>query len=70
MTTQQAIESKDVTLEDLFHDFYIVPDYQREYVWSEENEEQVEQLFNDIYWEFLNQERSGNSEYFIGSIVV
>lgn len=70
MTTQQAIESKDVTLAELFNDFFIVPDYQREYVWSEDEEEQVEQLFNDIYGEFLNQERTGNSEYFIGSIVV
>lgn len=31
-----AIDSKDLTLGEVFRDFYAVPDYQREYVWGEE----------------------------------
>jgi uncharacterized protein with ParB-like and HNH nuclease domain len=45
--------------------FYIVPDYQREYVWEEKN---VNQLLEDIYDEY--QGNSENSEYFIGTIIV
>ena len=38
------IESKDLSVEDLFKDFYTVPDFQREYVWERE---QVERLLQD-----------------------
>jgi len=30
-----AIESKDETVFGVFKDFYVVPSYQREYVWGE-----------------------------------
>ena len=63
----QTIESQDLTVGKLFDDFYVVPIYQREYVW-EENE--VEQLLEDINTEFTNERRDAISEYFIGSIVV
>ena len=43
--TEQAIESRDITVTDIFQDFYRVPDYQREYVWKTEH---VEPLLNDI----------------------
>ena len=59
-----TIESKDETVSDVFQSFYVVPDYQREYVWEEA---QVEQLLRDIRTEQLD---GGEAEYFIGSIVV
>ena len=59
-----AIESKDETVSGVFMDFYVVPNYQREYVWGEP---QVEQLLKDIRTE---QAEGGDAEYFIGSIVV
>ncbi|MCB9006099.1 MAG: DUF262 domain-containing protein [Ardenticatenaceae bacterium] len=61
----QTIESLDLNLAKIFSDFYIVPSFQREYVWQEE---QVEQLLNDIYDEYSDDGQA--SEYFIGSLVV
>jgi hypothetical protein len=62
----QTIESKDLSVADLLASFYVVPSYQREYVWQSE---QVEQLLDDIHDEFTTDGGS-ESEYFIGSIVV
>ena len=67
---EQVIQSRDIKLSDVFQAFYLVPDYQREYVWETK---EVEQLLSDI-----NAERTSNKsqdprkapEYFIGSIVV
>ena len=59
-----TIESQDLRLVDVFRDFYAVPNYQREYVWTEE---EVEQLLRDVRSEHLD---GTDSEYFIGSIVV
>ena len=59
-----AIESKDETVSEVFKSFYVVPNYQREYVWEEA---QVDQLLGDIRAEQLNGDYT---EYFIGSIVV
>src|SRR5688500_15191924 len=58
------IKFSDLDIETCFKNHYIVPDYQREYVWEET---EVTQLLQDIYDEF-----SGNAskEYFIGSTVV
>jgi len=53
-----------LNLEKCFKNFYVVPDYQREYVWEER---QVNQLMSDVYEEFDN---NSNKEYFIGSTVV
>ena len=59
------IESQKLNITEAFKNFYyVVPPYQREYVWRERN---VSQLFNDICDEYNNDK---NSEYFIGSIVV
>ncbi len=62
------IESSDLNLDTLFKDFYCVPDYQREYVWEEED---VSQLLQDIYDEFYEADGHPISgpEYFIGSVV-
>jgi uncharacterized protein with ParB-like and HNH nuclease domain len=51
-------------LEKCFKNFYVVPDYQREYVWEER---QVNQLLSDVFDEFDNNH---NKEYFIGTTVV
>lgn len=60
----EEIDFHDCRIQKLFQDFYIIPDYQREYVWEEK---QVNQLLNDIYEQF-----SGNpdAEYFLGTIVI
>lgn len=66
--TELKIESSDLSLSDLYKDFYAVPDFQREYVWETEN---VEKLLNDIHDEFYDERGlvHGSPEYFIGSIV-
>ncbi|KRA33534.1 hypothetical protein ASD68_11180 [Rhodanobacter sp. Root627] len=69
MTTAPKIESSDLTIEQVYKDFYAVPDYQREYVWAEDD---VQTFAEDIYDEFYTEkgELVPDSEYFIGSIVV
>lgn len=65
--SEQTIQSRDIRVADVFQDFYVVPDYQREYVWGTE---QVEQLLNDINGELAGADPATAPEYFIGSIVV
>lgn len=65
--TEQTIQSQDIKVADIFQDFYVVPDYQREYVWEAE---QVDQLLNDINSELAGNDPRKAPEYFIGSIVV
>ena len=62
----QGIRSADLTLGGVLKDFYTVPDYQREYVWTTE---EVERLLQDIEAEFLEQAEGTGSDYFIGTIV-
>jgi uncharacterized protein with ParB-like and HNH nuclease domain len=64
-----SIESDDLNINDLFKDFYSVPDFQREYVWESSN---VEKLLQDVYDEFYDEQNNQiqNTEYFIGSVVV
>jgi hypothetical protein len=64
---EQAIESHDICVADVFKSFYVVPDYQREYVWEAD---QVEQLLSDIHNELAATDAAKAPEYFIGSIVV
>ncbi|MFC1548176.1 DUF262 domain-containing protein, partial [Candidatus Neomarinimicrobiota bacterium] len=63
------IESQDLSIEDLFKDFYSVPDFQREYIWERK---EVEKLLQDILDEFYDEEQAliKNTEYFLGSVVV
>ena len=65
--SEQHIQSQDISVADVFKSFYIVPDYQREYVWETD---EVEQLLTDIYAELSGSEPTKAPEYFIGSIVV
>ncbi len=71
MTEQTAfkIESNDLTISQVFKDFYSVPDFQREYVWETEH---VEKLLNDVLDEFYDENKRliQGPEYFLGSIVV
>lgn len=67
MSTPETIKSEDIALGKLFDDFYVVPDYQREYVWRDE---QIEDLLSDIHSEFSANHNVTDHEYFIGSIVV
>lgn len=69
MTTAPKIESSDLSIEQVYKDFYVVPDYQREYVWSTDD---VQVFADDIYDEFYGSkgELLPEREYFIGSIVV
>src|SRR4030067_2432621 len=59
------IENHKYSIEEAFREcFYIVPDYQREYVWTDK---EGNQLLDDINYEI---DGSSNREYFIGTILV
>lgn len=70
MSNDLSLDAQTKKLTDMFKDFYVVPKFQREYVWQGEN---VQTLLNDVTAEF---ERAGTrdetreQEYFLGSIVV
>src|SRR5437899_83764 len=67
--TVPKIESADLTLAEVYKDFYTVPDFQREYVWQPEN---VERLLQDVLDEFYDEDGrlvGNDDEYFLGSIV-
>ena len=66
ISKSESIRSADLTVTDLLSDFYVVPDYQREYVWGTE---EVERLLYDINAEFARQTSDFESDYFIGSVV-
>lgn len=68
MSESFKIESHDLTIADIFKDFYSVPDFQREYVWKPEN---VEKLLQDVHDEFYNEDGRlvDGPEYFLGTIV-
>lgn len=62
---KNKIESEKVTIQKVFTDFWFkVPEYQRSYVWQEEN---IIELLEDI---FYAAENNPNSEYFLGSLVL
>lgn len=68
-TVGNKVESEDLTVKEVFDDFYIVPDYQREYVWNTSNVEQfLTDIFDALYG--LEDKPLDQCEYFIGSIVV
>ncbi len=64
--TSEKYTFDDLTVEKSFkNNFYIVPDYQREYVW--EADKQVAQLLSDVYDSYA---ANRDKEYFIGTTVV
>ena len=65
MSSTRRIDGKKYSIEEAFREcFYIVPDYQREYVWTDK---EVQQLLDDI-----DEQIDGDSdlEYFIGTVLV
>ena len=64
-----TVQSKDTSIAGLFNDFYVVPDYQREFVWEDD---EVQQLLDDVHKAFESGSPTDQSlaDYFIGSIVV
>ena len=61
---EDKIRFQDCEIQKLFQDFYLIPEYQREYVWEEK---QVMQLLSDIYDQFIS---NPDAEYFLGTIVL
>lgn len=51
------------SIQDVFNNFYKIPDYQREYVWTAD---QANTMLEDIFREF---QANPDSEYFLGTIV-
>lgn len=59
------IENHKYSIEEAFREcFYIVPDYQREYVWTDK---EVQQLLDDISEQI---DVSSEKEYFVGTVLV
>jgi len=61
------IDAKVRSIAKLDDHYYVIPDYQREYVWKPE--EQVEQFLSDIEDEF-NPDSDSQVSYFIGLIIL
>lgn len=61
-----GIEANKCILKKLFSEefWFVVPQYQRPYVWQEDN---IQELIDDIYYAFENKP---NSEYFLGALVL
>lgn len=64
--TKGLIEANKGILKKIFSEefWFIVPQYQRLYVWQEEN---IQELIDDLYYAFENKQ---NSEYFLGALVL
>jgi len=65
MSSSRRIDGRKYSIKEAFREcFYIVPDYQREYVWTDTV---VQQLLDDI-----DEQSDGDSdlEYFIGTVLV
>lgn len=64
--TKGLIEDNKGILKKIFSEefWFIVPQYQRLYVWQEEN---IQELIDDLYYAFENKQ---NSEYFLGALVL
>ncbi len=60
----KKIAFNDLEIQKLFQNFYIIPAYQREYVWQEK---EVIQLLEDVLDAFYD---NPEAEYFLGSLVV
>lgn len=55
------------SLEEIFQSKYIIPLYQRNYAWEEE---EISQLLQDLYENFKKSKNNTGLNYFIGSLVV
>ena len=66
MNNNQTFKPDNQTIAELFSclAIYVIPNYQRQYSWTNE---QLEELWNDLYESYIN---NPNECYFLGSIVV
>ncbi|MEG1410356.1 MAG: DUF262 domain-containing HNH endonuclease family protein [Terrisporobacter sp.] len=64
--TNGVIEANKGILKKIFSEefWFVVPEYQRPYVWQEDN---IQELIDDLYYAFENKQ---NSEYFLGALVL
>ena len=64
--TKGAIDANKAILQKIFSPdcWFVVPEYQRPYVWQEDN---VQELLEDLYYAFENKP---NHEYFLGALVL
>lgn len=60
----QKIESDKLVIKDVFTKWYRIPEYQRPYVWDDE---QILELLDDV---MQAEEKNPDSEYFLGSLVL
>lgn len=60
------IEAEKILLEKLFSDdfWFIIPSYQRPYVWTEDN---INELLDDLFYAFATKDKN---EYFLGALVL
>ena len=61
------VQNLNKSLEEIFQSKYIVPLYQRNYAWEEE---EISQLLQDLYENFKRSKSNSELNYFIGSLVV
>lgn len=66
MNTKFDIEGRDLVYLFSSEKFYVVPSYQRSYVWKPEN---VNKLLEDLLENFTDYENDQN-DFFIGSIII
>ena len=61
-----VIEANKGILKKIFSEefWFVVPEYQRPYVWQEDN---IQELIDDLYYAFENKQ---NNEYFLGALVL
>lgn len=61
------VQNLNKSLQEIFQSKYIVPLYQRNYAWGQD---EIEQLLQDLYENFKKAETNASLNYFIGSLVV
>lgn len=59
--------TEDVTLEKLVYRRFIIPSYQRPYVWGDE---QINKLLSDFYDAFKEFEEGGDAYYYVGTVLL
>lgn len=65
MSDKQQITAKKETMNSVFTDFwFVIPEYQRSYVWQEDN---INDLLDDLWFAYENKPEN---EYFLGSLVL
>jgi hypothetical protein len=66
MVPSESFNTSDWDVETAFSNFYLIPDYQREYVWTDA---EVELLLSDIHRQWDLSTHGQPLDYFLGTIV-